>query len=131
MRAAPRRDQGILIVEDNPDLRSTLQELLEAAGYASVTAEDGAAALEALRRAESLPRLILLDLRMPNLDGYGFRAEQLADPALAAIPVVLCSSEPDLSQQGRLLGAVAELRKPIDVRRLLSVLDAHGGSCRR
>lgn len=124
--AAPRRDHAILIVEDDDDLRSLLGEVLELAGYAVEVAEDGAVALAVLRKAEPLPCLILLDLRMPNLDGYGFRAEQLADPGLASIPVVLCSSEPDLSEHGRALGSVAELRKPFEVSAILSLVGAHG-----
>jgi CheY-like chemotaxis protein len=126
LSAAPVRDHAILIVEDNEDVRELLRVVLEGEGYATQLADDGAVALEVLRTAETLPSLIMLDLRMPNLDGYGFRAQQLADPALADIPVVLCSSEGDLSEHARAIGSVAILRKPFHLPEIVSVVSMHG-----
>jgi CheY-like chemotaxis protein len=87
----------ILIVDDDPDFCSAIAELFESSGHAVVTARDGAEALCRLREG-LVPCLILLDLEMPRRDGVSFRREQLADPALAPIPVILHSNRPDLAE---------------------------------
>src|SRR5690349_24594897 len=79
----------VYVVEDYSDLRHTIGEALEAQGYAVVSAANGAEALEALRRDDARPCLILLDLMMPVMNGYECRKEQRADPELAGIPVVV------------------------------------------
>ena len=81
----------VLVVEDDRLAREALCAILQGAGYAARGAADGAEALGALRRG-ALPDLILLDLMMPVLDGWQFRREQLRDPGLAGVPVVICSS---------------------------------------
>jgi DNA-binding response OmpR family regulator len=95
----------ILVVEDDPDLGETLCELLDIYGYRASRATDGVAALEVLERGD-LPELILLDLMLPRLDGWGFREVQLNDQRLKDIPVIV-------------LSAVGEIVKPIDADHLL------------
>jgi CheY-like chemotaxis protein len=75
----------ILVVEDEFLLRLELSQALAAAGYEVDQAANGQIAIEHLRRHR--PDLILLDLRMPVMDGFDFRAQQLSDPDLATVPV--------------------------------------------
>jgi CheY-like chemotaxis protein len=70
-------------------MRENLRDLLVDAGCDVVTARDGVEALSMLRSGGRLPCLIVLDLMMPAMNGYKFRALQLGDPALASIPVVV------------------------------------------
>jgi CheY-like chemotaxis protein len=111
----------ILVVEDNEDLRDTLCELLKRQGYQVVQAGQGREALEHLRTAPA-PALILLDLMMPVMNGREFRAEQLADPALAAIPTVVLSALDEAQQLRDAEGAARHLRKPVDFNQLLQAV---------
>jgi CheY-like chemotaxis protein len=101
---------SILVVEDDPALRDTLVWVLNLSGYAAVPATDGRQALDYLR-AGLRPSLILLDLHMPGMDGWAFRAEQRRDPALAPIPVIVVSAEPATFRSST-LGAVDYIEKP-------------------
>lgn len=80
-----------MIVDDDPDIRSALAELLETEGYVVTTAPNGAVALAQLR-AGIRPCAILLDLMMPHMNGWEFRAEQVRDPELREIPIVLLTA---------------------------------------
>lgn len=105
-----------MIVEDDPDSRDVLAQILEDEGYAVESASNGREALDSLRSGVR-PCLILLDLRMPVMDGVAFRRAQREDPSLAAIPVIIMTALGD--------PAVAEervLEKPIDLDTLLSTL---------
>ncbi|HVR64777.1 MAG TPA: response regulator [Polyangia bacterium] len=113
----------ILVVEDDKDLRETLSDALELEGYAAIAVEHGEAALRHLRSGVPHPCLILLDLMMPVMDGWTFRKALLADPALAAIPVVV------MTAAGRhgLPSPPAEriLHKPLRMDRLFQIVHAH------
>src|SRR5438876_9722879 len=80
----------ILVVEDDTELRDALGQLLEAEGYLVEFALDGGEALDRLEVPQP-PCLILLDLMMPRVDGWQFRAAQVRNPRIAAIPVMACS----------------------------------------
>src|SRR6185436_12323698 len=84
---------NILLVEDDFDVRDALIPILEYEGHRVVGAASGQEALDRLRSGAK-PSLILLDLMMPGMSGMEFRAEQLRDPALASIPVVVVSADP-------------------------------------
>jgi CheY-like chemotaxis protein len=115
----------VLIVEDEDDVRGAYAAFLEGAGYDVVEAADG---LHALRELRALPGefcLILLDLFMPNMNGWTFRAEQLRDPGLATIPIVVVSADARIDQNAVQLGAIAHLQKPIDMDALVSLVDAN------
>lgn len=114
----------ILIVEDDAETRDALAVILEGHGYAVALATDGADGLRQLR-AGLRPRLILLDLMMPEKNGFQFRVEQVVDPRLADIPVVIYSGDAEAQATGAVLGGVACLSKPIDVGKLLDLLRAH------
>lgn len=81
----------ILLVDDNSDVLEVVRVLLESEGYSVATATDGADALEQLRTGLA-PKLIILDLSMPVMDGWEFRDRQLADPALRDIPTIIYSA---------------------------------------
>jgi CheY-like chemotaxis protein len=119
----------ILVIEDEEALRRLLEMLFRGAGYAVATAADGRQVLEYLARAEP-PRVILLDLRMPVLDGWGFRREQLRDPGLAAIPVIVVASDADTAREAGWFDAAAYFLKPAAIDELLGAVRGvvHGGS---
>jgi CheY-like chemotaxis protein len=111
----------VLVVEDDREVRESLVAVLEDAGYSVLSASDGRAALELLR-AGPLPSLILLDLMMPVMDGFEFRARQVRDPALAGIPVVVFTAGWYPVELGGQLEASGYLTKPIRVDALLEVV---------
>jgi signal transduction histidine kinase len=113
-------DRRILIVEDDEDIRSTLASILVGEGYRVEVAGDGRAALSALS-ASTAPDLIILDLRMPTMDGWQFRVQQKNDPSLALIPVIAISA--DASPQAAAVDAAAYLRKPFDYASLMMTVD--------
>src|SRR6185369_574793 len=117
----------VLVVEDNDDARIAFEAILHQKGFGVVTAGDGDQALQVLR-AGLKPRLILLDLMMPRKDGWQFRREQVADPELADVPVVVLSGAGQLDRRTQQLGIAEYLEKPIDVERLLEVVGRYCNS---
>ena len=82
----------VLIVDDDPDIREVLAEALEAMGFAVVTAAHGRDALTMLGRMAVLPSVILLDLMMPVMDGYGFLEERTKHAKLESIPLAVITA---------------------------------------
>lgn len=119
---APRR-RTVLVVEDHEDVREIFVAFLTARRYHVLSASDGLEALDVARA--TVPDLILLDLKMPRMDGEGFRRAQLADPQLAAVPVIVLSGNADAESVATRLGAVACLCKPIDSSSLLTTVARH------
>ena len=115
-------ENGVLLIDDDADIRAIVAQVLELEGYRVHTACDGAQALKNMRLGPP-PRLILLDLMMPGMNGWQFRRAQLADPTLATIPVVVLSGGGGLSAEPDDIGAAGFLRKPIDLTTLLEVVD--------
>lgn len=108
----------ILIIDDDSSIRATVAEALTDEGYRVETAANGAEGLEALGRA--LPTLVLLDMRMPVLDGWGF-ARALRDRGIH-LPVVVMTAAQDARQWAQEVGAVAAIAKPFDLDDLLDVV---------
>lgn len=117
-RSRERRAHRILLVDDNLDSSATLEAFLRAHGFEVTAAFNGQQALDVLR-AGFRPSVILLDVMMPGKDAHGFRAEQRADPALAAIPVIVFSGAYDVGAIAERLGVRDYLTKPLDIQRLL------------
>src|SRR5438552_18069320 len=122
-RMEPERPVApVLVIEDNTEVRQALVALLEAEGYRVAEAGDGVSALRLLRQGDVHPCLIVLDLMMPRMSGWDFRAAQSSDRELASIPVVVLSADPLASPSSR-LGAAAVLPKPADPERFLELIE--------
>ncbi len=111
----------VLLVEDDVDVREVITDVLSESGYEAVPVPHGQAALDWLRSSDA-PALILLDLMMPVMDGYQFRAAQQADRALAPIPVVVLTAHGNAGDAVERLGAAAYLRKPVRLEELLDTI---------
>jgi len=124
--ARPRRaipsSHLVLVVEDDADFREALVTALEHEGYEVIAAVNGAAALQLLQW-RIVPSVVLLDLMMPVMDGRTFRERQLADPALASIPVIVLSADAQAAELAATPGVHAVLSKPVDFDALLRALD--------
>lgn len=114
----------MLVVEDNDELRSEIADLLTQDGYRVLLAADGLMALDLLRREPGVD-LVLLDLWMPVMDGWSFRATQRQEAGIKEVPVVVLTA--DDSPPARSIDADAFLRKPFEadglsatVRRIVS-----------
>ena len=103
----------VLVVDDDAGIRESLVLLLEDEGYEVRAAPNGRAALELLARWR--PAVILLDLMMPVMDGWAFRAHQLADRACGDIPVVVMSAGRNLTADTYALVPAATLAKPFNL----------------
>jgi CheY-like chemotaxis protein len=112
----------ILVVDDEPDIRELIGETLSFAGWEPRFAADGEEALAALAAAP--PDLIVLDVMMPLLDGRTVARRLLADPATAAIPVVMVSARSQAAdvEQGLAAGAAAYLTKPFAPSQLVATI---------
>ena len=112
----------VLIIDDDQGIREALQELLEDEAFAVATAENGLEALDRLH-AGLRPCLILLDLMMPRMDGWAFRRQQMADPELRDIPVIVLSAAGvDKESAQAQFGDAELLRKPATVDGLLAAI---------
>jgi signal transduction histidine kinase len=109
----------ILLVEDDASISEAVHEVLTNEGYVVTTAQNGRQAL-ALLSGDARPDLIVLDLRMPEMDGWEFRAAQKADPRIADIPVLALSA--DGSAKAEAISAHAYLRKPVRTGVLISAV---------
>ncbi len=105
-----RDPRPILVVDDDTDLRETLGELLTEEGYEPRLFENGRTALDCLRHGIR-PKLILLDLMMPEMNGWQFREEQLRDERLRDIPVVVMTASRGID--GHPITASEILYKPV------------------
>ena len=112
----------VLIVEDDRDVRDSLIEVLEDEGVYVASASNGAEAIGFLREAIILPRLILLDLMMPVMDGRQFRVAQLKDPKWAVVPVVVMTATGDFKEESKRLNVSGAIRKPLDLLQLFDVV---------
>ena len=122
--ATPASRLKVLVIDDSQTIRRSAETLLNAAGYAVVTAADGYEALA--RVVDETPDLIFIDIMMPRLDGFQTCALIKANPRYAATPVVMLSSKDGLFDRarGRLAGADDYLTKPFTRDELLGALRA-------
>ena len=111
------------MVDDEPDIVAFVRLALEDEGYSVVTASDGGEALETLRSVQ--PCLILLDLRMPGMDGSTFvrtYRERANSDGVAAVPVIVFTASRVPLEEATALGAEGVLRKPFEVEALLEAV---------
>ena len=114
----------MLIVDDDFALRDALCAALEGEGYVVEAVANGKEALDYLRGG-ARPSLVLLDLMMPVMNGWEFRAEQRQDPELADIPVIVLSAFARGSGDEELRGIGQFLRKPFHLADLLAAVRAY------
>jgi CheY-like chemotaxis protein len=110
----------ILVVDDDPELRETLGELLGEEGYETRLAENGKRALDLLRHG-ARPSLILLDLMMPEMNGWEFREEQLKDAELRDIPVVVMTASRGVARDA--LPVQEVLFKPVGLGEIIDAVE--------
>src|SRR4051812_4093974 len=101
MNVVAMQGPRVLVVEDDAAIRDELADVLRENGYDVLAAENGVDALGRLAPGGP-PSLIVLDLMMPIMDGWGFRAEQLKLPAIAQIPIVVITGGNDAEQEAAL-----------------------------
>lgn len=112
----------LLVIDDDSAIRENLMELLAAEGYEVVSAEDGRQGAQLVR--QTLPDLVICDIMMPELDGYGVLAALRQDPATATIPFIFLTAKIERSdlRQGMNLGADDYLVKPFTRVELLAAI---------
>ncbi len=106
----------VLVVDDEPDIRESLRDVLEDEGYSVALASNGREALDLLL-CPPPPSAVILDIIMPTMSGTELYAAMKADPALAAIPVLFSTSDPSRAPAGVLI-----MKKPIHLDRLLATV---------
>jgi two-component system chemotaxis response regulator CheY len=116
------RAARILVVEDDDGIRELVDVVLSGAGYEVLTASDGAAALQVLGQAR--PDLVLLDMRMPIMDGWEFARRYRARPEPHA-PIVVLTAARDAAERAAEIDANGYLGKPFDVQELLTLVSHH------
>ena len=114
----------ILVIEDEPEMRRNITTLLRFSHYEAIAAENGRKGIEAARRES--PDLILCDVMMPELDGYGVLQALQIDPSLARIPFIFLTAkgEKDDLRSGMNLGADDYLTKPVANADLVRAIEA-------
>ena len=112
----------ILIVDDSPTQLLSLKRVVEKLGHSVITAEDGAAGVEVAKR--EVPELILMDVVMPNLNGFQATRSIAKDPKTSHIPVILVTTKGQETDKiwGMRQGAKAYVTKPIDEKELTQAI---------
>ncbi len=120
---------GILVVDDDADIRDSLREVLEDEGYQVTCVANGREALDFLKRESPRPCVILLDLMMPVMDGWQFRREQKANPNISSIPLIVITAT---GNRPVLIDAADLVLKPLELGRLFEAVERYcGGDHRR
>ena len=117
----------ILVVEDQPDNRQIIRDMLAPTDYEIAEVESGEEALTAI--AKQRPDLILMDIRLPIMDGYTATSQIKADPALRSIPIIAVTSYALSGEEKKARAALRRLRvpKPFSPRQLLAKIRQYGG----
>ncbi len=118
---------AVLVVDDDQNVRDLICAILGSKGYGTAVAGNGKEALTYLRSSSMRPRLILLDLMMPEMTGWEFQKAQQEDPALCGIPVAIITGLSRFEGQATALGAVDVLCKPSRIETLVSLVSRFCG----
>ena len=113
----------ILYIEDNPDNRMLIRRVLQAAGYEVIEAADGRAGLR--QAADARPDLILMDINLPEIDGYELTARLKQAPSLNRIPIIAVTANVMKGDREKTLAAGCDgyIQKPIDIDLLPSQIE--------
>jgi len=118
------KSKAVLVVDDDAELLAMVQTVLEGAGHRAVTATDGQDALEKV--AQEMPALILLDMKMPGVDGWEFARDFQAKYDRGA-PIVVLTAADDARKRAEEIGAQGYLGKPFDIDRLIRIVESYIG----
>ena len=112
----------VLTVDDSRTMRDMLMIALSGAGYSVVQAEDGVHGLEVLEG--TTPDVIITDINMPRMDGFGFIEEVRADPAHRGVPILVLTTESDAEKKNRarMAGATGWIVKPFNPVKLVDAI---------
>lgn len=120
--AGPPRSRApgsvVLVIDDDELIRDTLRDFLSDEGFRALLASDGAEAIALLDSGSPRPDLIILDLGMPNMDGWQFREQQASDPRFSSIPVIVVTANRVAN-----MNAAALLRKPLNLNDLATAIE--------
>jgi CheY-like chemotaxis protein len=111
----------VLVVDDDVDIREIVAEVLGEVGFDVTTAANGREALAVVRDTRVRPSVILLDLMMPIMDGYGFLEERSLDPALASIPIAIVTAGHGVDR-ARIGNGIPIITKPFETPHLIGTL---------
>jgi CheY-like chemotaxis protein len=114
-------NRAVLIVDDDPDIREALRDILGDEGYETAAATDGQAALDYLR-SHPAPGVVLLDWNMAPMGGRQFMEEAAKDPEISRIPVVLLTADAKAAETFKSAAFVEYLRKPVDLEALFGIV---------
>ena len=118
----------IMVIDDDRDVAGAIVEALKDAEYTPIAATNGRDALDKLRTLDEMPCVLLLDLMMPEMDGWSFRNEQLDDPHLRSIPVVVLTAHGGPNDPPvREVDSADMLRKPVGLQTLLAKVEQYCG----
>ncbi len=120
-------ERSVLVVEDDPDLLTLIEMIIADAGYRVRTAPEGRAALS--RVDEEMPGVILLDMRMPGMNGWDFAREFRARHG-PACPIVVVTAAENARRRAEEIGAEGWLAKPFDLDDVLAAVGRHLGPAR-
>lgn len=113
--------KNILVIDDDPAICQSLKDVLEINGYNVTTARDGQEGVDLLKKSSVMPCLILLDLMMPGMNGWGFLDFQRNDPRFTTVPVIVCSA---YENSARSISKNPILTKPVKLNSLLGAVKA-------
>lgn len=118
----------ILVIEDDPDQRRLMERTLATAGYRILTASDGQTGLESALALQ--PRLIILDVMMPRMNGYQTARALKQNPATATIPILMVTTKQEPADEfwSSQVGADAFLTKPVDITELIKAVGRLAGT---
>jgi CheY-like chemotaxis protein len=119
--AEERRTKTILLVEDDPDVRTAVLEVLAEEEFNAVAVRNGVEAIRYLHYVPRLPDLILLDLMMPVMDGWEFKKRFDKEPRWADIPIVIYSA----NTRAKPIAATVVLAKPVSIKQLMTTIEIH------
>ncbi len=110
----------VLVVDDDPAILNLIEMVLDEEGYTVKTAANGREALNQMR--DAIPKMVLLDLMMPVMDGWSFCRVAKGSPEMQGVPIVVMSADRHLQQKADDVQADGYLLKPFDIDQLLATV---------